>query len=187
MILMIVGEPRADRTTHSVASYAVYPLLPTGLQRPKPECRVESTTFIFACITPSPRVGGHHAVGPRGSERSRNVSAAINKISSSPRSIKERAQGKKELEAWLRGSLREGVREPVTLGRTKATMFPIINKIRKLRSYRQGPPGIVHKSLIKKDITFRIGAAQVGMLLKRRYEHASIKDSRPLRRAFLVN
>jgi hypothetical protein len=53
--------------------------------------------------------------------------------------------------------LKEGRKGAIELrGRIKATMFPIINEIRKLRSYRQDPLGGVHKPLITKDIYFWI-------------------------------
>ena len=60
----------------------------------------------------------------------------------------------------------------------KATMFPLINKIRKLRSYRQERLGRVYKPLITKDITMGWKAHDSHMSLKKRHLILTAKDSR---------
>ncbi len=65
-------------------------------------------------------------------------------------------------------------------GRTKTTMCLGINKITKLRPYRQEPLGVVYNLLITKGITFWPEAPRFSMLLKTNNEHASIKDSMSL-------
>jgi len=57
-------------------------------------------------------------------------------------------------------------------------MFPRINKITKLRSYRQEPLEGVSKLLITKATFVWTGASQFSKLLKTTNESASIKDSR---------
>ncbi len=60
---------------------------------------------------------------------------------------------------------------------TKTTMCHRINKITKLRPYRQDLFGGVSSLLITKAIHFWLKEPQLGKLLKTSNEHASIKDS----------
>jgi len=56
-------------------------------------------------------------------------------------------------------------------------MWPVINKITKLRSYRQEPLGSGLNPLIINDIQSWVWASQFDMLLKNQYLVLTIKDS----------